>query len=229
MSCSLDAMVPAASHHRGDYAHGMSDTATYGIFTLGMVLVPGERIPLHLFEPRYRQLFADCVLENTPFVLRFADESGPAPIGCTARFDEVLDRFEDGRISVVIVGVNAVEIGDAVDGRLYDCAQCTTLIDAPSPSDPALAARATQRFEELAAAVTGTAQSPAHDDEIPWSYVLAAHIELAPDIKQELLTTRDESARLELMIVALDAEIAHVRRAELAAERAPTNGKVPHD
>jgi len=207
----------------------MTAPSTYGIFTLGMVLVPGERVPLHLFEPRYRQLFADCVLENTPFVLRFADESGPAPIGCTARFDEVLDRFEDGRITVVIVGVNAVEIGDSVDGRLYDCAECTTLIDAPTPSDPALAARATQRFEELAAAVTGSAQSPAHDDEIPWSYVLAAHIGLAAELKQELLVTRDESVRLEMMIAALDAEIAHVRRADLAAERAPTNGKVPHD
>jgi hypothetical protein len=64
---------------------------------------------------------------------------------------------------------------------------------------------------------------------VPWSFVLAAHLELAPRVKQALLESRDENIRLRLVADTLELELAAAERSRLAAERAPTNGKVPHD
>ena len=98
----------------------MEDLPDLGLFPLDLVLLPGERVPLHLFEPRYRQLFADCTLEDRPFVLVLAEPSGgTARVGCTARFETLVRRFEDGRLNVIVRGVEPVEILEETDGRLY--------------------------------------------------------------------------------------------------------------
>lgn len=207
----------------------MSETPTYGLFALNLVLLPGERVPLHIFEPRYRQLFADCVLEDTPFVLVYSEDEATAPVGCAARFEEVLERHDDGRISVVARGLAPVEIIQEANGHLYFTARCRPRPDDPIEVDPQRAAQATARFVALAEAVNGVAEAPNGEDGVPWSFVLAAHVELPARIKQALLETRDENARLDLVVRALDHELAAAERASLAAERAPTNGKVPHD
>jgi ATP-dependent Lon protease len=205
------------------------ETHTYGLFVLNLVLLPGERVPLHVFEPRYRQLFADCVLEDTPFVVLYSEDEATASIGCTARFEEVLERHDDGRISVVVRGLAPTEIVREANGHMYFSAECRACPDEPVSADPERTAQATARFLELAEEVTGHAAAPAAEAGVSWSYVLAGHVELPTRIKQALLETRDENARLDLIIGALDHELAAVERARLAAERAPTNGKVPHD
>ncbi len=112
---------------------------------------------------------------------------------------------------------------------------CTTApsaahaIDDPVRVDQERSTQAAARFVALAAEITGLAEAPEGQDGVPLSYVLAAHVELPARVKQALLETRDENARLDLVIRALDRELAAVERARLAAERAPTNGKVPHD
>ena len=207
----------------------MPETPTYGLFVLNLVLLPGERVPLHIFEPRYRQLFADCVLDDAPFVVLYSEDEANAPVGCTARFEEVLERHDDGRISVVVHGLGPVEIGHETNGHMYFRAECRPCLDDPVRVDRARSMQATARFVALAEEVTGSAEAPEGDDGVPLSYVLAAHVELPARLKQALLETRDENARLDLVIRALDHELAAAARARLAADRAPTNGKVPHD
>lgn len=207
----------------------MPETPTYGLFVLDLVLVPGERIPLHIFEPRYRALFADCVLADIPFVIVHRNEGALAQVGCTARFEELLERHEDGRVSVVVAGIAPVELLEEVEGRPYAQARCQPLTDPPGPGDPASAAQAARLFSELAEATTGHPALPDARDDIAWSYVLAAHLELSTRLKQDLLEARDEGVRLSFLIEALELELAAAARAQLAAERAPTNGKVPHD
>jgi len=207
----------------------MPETHTYGLFVLNLVLLPGERVPLHIFEPRYRQLFADCVLDDTPFLVLYSEDEATASVGCTARFEEVLERHDDGRISVVVEGLAPAEIINEANGHLYYSAECRPCPDDPVSVDPERTAHATARFVALAEEVTGRAEAPDAEEGVPWSYVLAAHVELPARIKQALLETRDENARLDLVIRALDRELAAAERARLAAERAPSNGKVPHD
>ena len=60
-----------------------------GIFALPTVLVPGERMPLHIFEDRYKRLIGDCLERDDEFLLLYADEEGTRELGCGARVEEV--------------------------------------------------------------------------------------------------------------------------------------------
>ena len=83
-----------------------------GLFPLGMVLLPTERVPLHIFEPRYRELIGECVAEEREFGMLLGDDEGLREIGTRAAVVEVVDRFPDGRLNVVIEG--RVRIGPGV-------------------------------------------------------------------------------------------------------------------
>jgi ATP-dependent Lon protease len=204
------------------------ETRDLGLFPLDLVLVPGERIPLHIFEPRYRQLYADCVLEDRPFVLVRAEDGQASQIGCAARFDELLQRSEDGRLSVMVRGVEPVEILEETEGSLYFSALCRTLADEPGPADAALADEARTLFTELSTRVTGERRTIEPEDGIPLSYAIAGAMEIVPPIKQLLLESREENARLLRVIRALQMALKAEDRADTAAERAHTNGKVSH-
>ena len=75
-----------------------------GLFPLGLVLLPTEQVPLHIFEPRYRELITECLDEGEPFGLVFADDDGLRRVGTLASVVEVTDRFDDGRLNVVVEG-----------------------------------------------------------------------------------------------------------------------------
>ena len=128
-----------------------------------------------------------------------------------------------------MAGIAPVELLRETDGRLYARAECRQLADTAREADAVRVAAATERFRALAALTTGQASVPDAVDGVAWSYVLAAHLELAPRVKQAMLEAREEQVRLALVTEALDLELAAAERVQIAAERAPTNGKVPHD
>ena len=79
-----------------------------GLFPLAAVLVPGELMPLHIFEERYRRLIADCEQHGQQFALLYADDDGTREVGCTAALVEVAERFDDGRLNIVVRGEEVV-------------------------------------------------------------------------------------------------------------------------
>ena len=81
-----------------------------GLFPLASVLVPGELMPLHIFEERYKSLVADCRQEDGEFVLLYSDSDGARELGTTARVVEVLETFDDGRMNIVIQGGEVVRV-----------------------------------------------------------------------------------------------------------------------
>ena len=74
------------------------------LFPLNVVLLPGTSLPLHIFEPRYRQMVNDCLEEKTEFGMLLAMPKGVARVGCTAEIVEVVKRYPDGRIDILTVG-----------------------------------------------------------------------------------------------------------------------------
>jgi ATP-dependent Lon protease len=206
----------------------MSDARDLGLFPLEMVLLPGERVPLHIFEPRYRQLFADCTLEDRPFVLVLTSEEGTATVGCAARFDTLVRRFEDGRMNVIAVGVEPVEIVEETSGRDYATATVRVLADGPAVADPALAEEVRALFRDLSSRVTGTPRDLEPQEGLPLSYAVAGVIDLEPEIKQDLLEQRNETKRLARVRDILRAAGDGMGHAQVAAERASRNGKVTH-
>lgn len=202
----------------------MSEPLDLGLFPLDLVLLPGEKVPLHLFEPRYRQLYADCVLEEKPFVVVRAGVTGTADVGCSARFATLVRRFEDGRLNVVVEGVQPVLLREETEGRLYFSALVEPLADDDVTVPPELADGVLRRYRELAG--LGPDALPDAPEGTPLSYAMAATLELDPGAKQRLLESRDEGKRLALLNEMLDDVDRELRHARTAAQRASTNGKV---
>jgi ATP-dependent Lon protease len=195
-----------------------------GLFPLDLVVLPGEQLALHLFEPRYRQLYADCVLEDRPFVVVRAGPTGTADVGCSCRFERLVRRFEDGRLNVLVRGLEPVRLVEETEGRLYFSARVRPLEDLPAAAEPALIDSVQRRFGELAG-LPGDEPPPAPEG-VPLSYAVAGAVELPAGLKQELLESRDEGERLARVAAVLDAVDREARHARLASERAAGNGRV---
>jgi Lon protease-like protein len=197
-----------------------------GLFPLGLVVLPGERVPLHIFEPRYRALVADCALESRTFVISLAGEAGVAKIGCEVQLDALTRRFADGRMNIVVVGLGRVELLEQTDGELYVTARARSIPDADGDVPAGLAASVIDGFRRLAQTVAGAPADPDLPEGVPVSYAVAAGMDLDAVTKQRLLEDRSEPERLRTVLRLLDEARAGLDRQEVAAERAKTNGKV---
>ena len=206
----------------------MAESRDLGLFPLDLVLLPGEFSGLHIFEPRYRQLLADSVLDDVPFVLGRPDPESGTRIACSARFHRLERRHGDGRMDVLVRGEAPVEIAEETDGRLYFSAMARTLDDAPGAPSEARIAAAREAYAAFVSEVVDPEDHPDPPVDVPLSFALASTLDLASEPKQRLLDTRDEDERLTQLTAILRAARESVLRARLAAERAPTNGKVSH-
>jgi Lon protease-like protein len=196
------------------------------IFELPLALLPGEQLPLHIFEERYKRMIGRSVDEGEPFGVVLRDDEGARSVGCTARVEEVLERFDDGRMNVVVSGQEPFRVLDRFEAPEYPAGEVEVIDEEDGPAldeDSATAAR--DAFAELAERATG--ERPAAEElDGASAYAIAARIELPADTKQKLLELRDEDERMELLANALGAVEAALERAEEAAERASGNGKV---
>ena len=198
-----------------------------GLFPLGIVLLPTERVPLHIFEPRYRELIGEVLEADGEFGLVYADDDGIREVGTLARVTEVLERFEDGRLNVVVEGGDRFRVEQLTRGRSFMTAEVGELDDDVVEVDPELAARAAGSFRALAA--LAGAEPPEPDEASPQlSFELAAQVELPHTQKQQLLESVREDERLALVAELLDdARVALLQTVELG-ERAKRNGSRMH-
>lgn len=195
-----------------------------GLFPLGIVLLPTERVPLHIFEPRYRELIGECIDGQREFGLVYADENGVRELGTRARIDEVLERFDDGRLNIVVQGGERFRVVELTRGRSFMTAKVSPVVDEEAGEPPSdLVERATGAFRALAAAAEADAGA-LDEGERQLSFRLAAQVELAPEAKQELLELRSEPRRLEMVADLLDAVRQVLIATRQLGERAKKNG-----
>ena len=196
-----------------------------GLFPLGIVLLPTEQVPLHIFEERYKELIAECLADEEEFGLVYADADGVREIGTRAAVIEVLARLEDGRMNVVVEGRERFRLLELTEGRSFHTGAVEPFVDEEDPADPEAAIRALELFERLRELTGSEVEVPAADSP-QLSYRLAARVELAPEAKQALLQEVSERARMERVGELLAEASLTVERQRRAAERAATNGKV---
>lgn len=196
-----------------------------GLFPLPLVLLPTERVPLHIFEERYQELIGECLDSGDEFGLVFADDEGIRDIGTRARVTEVLARMADGRMDILVEGGTRFRLLELTTGRSFHTGEVALVEDDEDSASPAAVERALGLFDRLRE-LTGSDVDVPGANAAQLSFALAGRIELPPDDKLQLLREVSERKRVDLVCELLEHAIATARRVRGAAERAATNGRV---
>jgi Lon protease-like protein len=205
----------------------MADTLErFPLFPLGVVLLPHELVPLHIFEERYKTMIGECLESGTEFGIVWLSDDGLKEIGCSARITKVLERFEDGRLNILVEGTQPFRLLRRIDDLPYPAGDVEPLSDDAEAADDAQAiAAARQRYADLVAEVTDERPEPADLAKLD-AYGMAATLDVALEAKQALLELRSERDRLEQLEALFAEALSRIRHAERAAERAQGNGSL---
>src|ERR687885_1014966 len=197
----------------------------FPLFPLGIVALPHELVPLHIFEPRYRTMIGECLETGSEFGIVWAAEDGQRPIGCAVEIAEVLERMEDGRMNILTRGTRPFRIVDEQDDLPYPASTVEFLLDKDEPTDAGTADSAHEAYSELVEQATDRTLDPAELHAMS-AYQMAATVDFGLEAKQGLLDLRSENARLRLVARLFRAAIKRLAFIERAQERARSNGKV---
>jgi Lon protease-like protein len=195
-----------------------ADDRTIGLFPLGIVLLPGEVVPLHIFEERYMKLVNEC-LEDGEFGIVLADEDSVRECGTTARVAQLIEELDDGRMNILVEGgrrFRIVEVFAPDDSEAdYLSAEIDYYRDSEPEGSAALNEAALEMFRKLLALMD--VESPDEPGgEGPLSFRIAAAVDFGAQLKQELLESLSEEQRLETLLTVMTSLLP---RLELRKER----------
>jgi Lon protease-like protein len=197
----------------------------FPMFPLGMVALPTESVPLHIFEDRYRRMIEECLESECEFGIVWLSEEELKPIGCACEIDRVLERLDDGRLNIVARGTRPFRLVERQDDLPYPAAIVEFLSEQEEEPDPEVAQETRGLYAELVEQATDKQLDEEELAELD-AYTMAATIEFGTDVKQELLELRSENARLRLLTLLFRAAIKRLELVERAQARARSNGKV---
>jgi Lon protease-like protein len=203
----------------------MMDQPDFPLFPLELVALPHEAVPLHIFEPRYRTMIAECLDTGAEFGIVWASEDGLRPVGCACEIAEVLERHEDGRLDILGRGTRPFRIVEAHDNLPYPAATVEWLDDKDERPDDETLAAAHEAYARLVVEATDNEPEPERIDAMS-AYAMAATVDFGLEAKQGLLSLRSENARLRLVTRLLRAALKRLDFIERAQARAQSNGKV---
>jgi Lon protease-like protein len=194
------------------------------LFPLDLVLFPGTPLPLHIFEPRYREMISECLDQKKVFGVVRAKEDGVAEIGCTAEIITLAKKYPDGRMDIVTEGRERFEIMQVNQERSFLQADVLYLQDEPDQASAAEIAEAVKLRGEIAE-LAGSAE--AFDlGAPPISFNLVAPLPLDLDFKQTLLGMKSEAERMQAVISYLQTILPNLRRTVRVRQKAGGNGHV---
>ena len=198
----------------------------FPLFPLGLVALPSELIPLHIFEERYKAMIARCLEEESEFGIVWLADDGLRAIGCACEIAEMLERMPDGRINLVARGTRVFRIEERQDELRLSRRHGRV------PRRPRRGGRRRSRPRPrtsptpTSSSRPPTARPSSAEIEAMTAYAMAATVEFGLDAKQGLLDLRSESARLKLVARLCRAAIKRLDFIDRAQARARSNGKV---
>lgn len=167
------------------------------LFPLDVVLLPGAALPLHIFEPRYKEMVRMCLEHRLEFGVVRARRDGLAVAGCTASILSVLHRYPDGRLDILCRGERRFTVGSLDEGRSFLQAEVDFFDDTNTPSTRAeRGACVALHMEMLGLSGCAVSDLPQIDLDRPVTFLLASSIPADLDFKQELLELRSETGRM---------------------------------
>ena len=194
------------------------------LFPLDVVLFPGAPLPLHIFEPRYKEMISECLEQKRPFGMVRAQKDSLAEVGCTAVILNVFKKYEDGRLDIATQGKQRFEIVQLNQERAFLQGEVILFEDDPSQvaTDDL---DAVIKLHEQLLTILGQEVQIARDQR-PISFQLAHDLPVDLDFKQTLLEMKSEAERIETLLEYYRATIPKVEKTLRAREKASGNGHV---
>lgn len=195
------------------------------LFPLDLVLLPGVPLPLHIFEPRYKEMIGECLEQKVAFGVVLAKEKALARVGCAADITSLLKTYDDGRMDIMSRGNRRFEIVQLNEERSFLRGDVLYFEDEGEEASKPQRERVADLHRELLALGAINPQKP--DAEQPQlAFQLAASVPLDLDFKQALLAMRSEAERVSTMITYYTALIPKLRLSLRARTIAGGNGHV---
>lgn len=202
----------------------------FPLFPLGIVALPTESVPLHIFEDRYRRMIERCLAAEPgspgrEFGIVWLSEEELKPVGCACEIEQLLDRLDDGRLNIIARGTRPFRLLERQHDLPYPAGVVEFLGEAEEARDASAAESARALYRELVMQATDRELETAELEQLD-AYRMAATVEFGVEAKQELLELRSENARLRLLALLIRAAIERLDSIERAQIRALSNGKV---
>jgi Lon protease-like protein len=195
------------------------------LFPLDQVLFPGTPLPLHIFEPRYKEMIGECMRDKSVFGIVRAKDGSLAEVGCTAEIMEVTKRYEDGRLDITVEGKRRFEVMEVNEERSFLQGDVMYFEDEPGAASREKQTRAVELFTQIIEVVGAEAEAPETEDPL-LSFQLVAPLPLDLDFKQTLLGMRSEPERIATITEYYEALLPRMQRTMRARQRAGGNGHV---
>jgi len=191
---------------------------TLGLFPLNLVLFPHAQVPLHIYEPRYKALIGECLEGGKVFGINLVENGHLHPVGCFARVAQVIDKFPDGRLNVIVEGQGRFRLLNVIDNEYpYVVGDVELLEDEEIPVDPALISQCADLYNTIIDLVYGNSQQHIdieHLDDRSPAFLMAPKCGLNSDQKQKLIETMSENTRLEQLRDHLSDIVPAIKEAE---------------
>jgi Lon protease-like protein len=197
----------------------------FPLFPLGIVALPSENVPLHIFEDRYRTMIEECLEDEREFGIVWMADDELKPVGCACTVERVLERKEDGRMNILARGTRPFRLLERQDDLPYPAGVVEFLDEHDEPTDLEVVNATRELYAKLVEQATDNALSSEELEALD-AYRMAATVEFGADAKQELLELRSENARLRLLTMLFRAAIKRMELVERAQAHAQSNGKV---
>ncbi|MGO9974556.1 MAG: LON peptidase substrate-binding domain-containing protein [Solirubrobacteraceae bacterium] len=197
----------------------------FPLFPLGLVALPSETVPLHIFEERYKTMINECLMRDSEFGIVWMSDEGLRENGCACRIERVLERMEDGRLNLLARGTRPFRVVERQGHLPYPAGLIEFLSDQDEALDVEVAHTARAIYGDLVRRATDRDPSENQLAQLG-AYEMAATVDFGLEAKQGLLDLRSENARLALLTRLLRAALKRLEFVERAQSRARSNGKV---
>jgi ATP-dependent Lon protease len=196
------------------------------LFPLNIILFPGQAMPLHIFERRYRVMTRHCIDTNSPFGIVLFQEGNLARTGCSALIVKTLKLYEDGRSDILTAGQRAFRVIRTHEEQPYIEGDVEYLDEDFTGTDARVSTRLEQLFNQCHRLLFGQADAPPFETEgsISLAYHVASELLVDAALRQELLELRSEADRQQRLLERLTEWYPELQNRERARGKASGNG-----
>lgn len=199
------------------------------IFPLELVLYPHQRLRLHIFEDRYKEMIGRCLDQDEPFGVVYVSEGKMADVGSMAWVVRVLTRYVDGRMDIQIEGHERFRVKELYYQEAYITADVETLVDSPESLNTDDKERAITQHMRLLELSGQRVRPSIYQHLTDVSFVLAENAGLTTEQKQQVLEMPSENERLSFLTGHFETILPHVQELETIRRKIRSNGHFKED